>query len=48
MLVWTSTKRRSRLRTGRNQCSGARSANWYIVFRFESGDVKDVDLTDYH
>jgi proteic killer suppression protein len=24
------------------------SGNWRIVFRFEDGDVSDVDLTDYH
>ena len=24
------------------------SGNWRIVFRFEKGDVFDVDLTDYH
>ena len=24
------------------------SGNWRIVFRFEDGDVCDVDLTDYH
>ncbi len=24
------------------------SANWRIVFRFEDGDVCDVDLIDYH
>ena len=24
------------------------SANWRIVFRFEDGDVYDIDLTDYH
>ena len=23
-------------------------ANWRIVFRFEDGDVTDVDLIDYH
>ena len=23
-------------------------ANWRIVFRFEDGDVYDVDLIDYH
>jgi len=23
-------------------------ANWRIIFRFESGDAFDVDLTDYH
>ncbi len=23
-------------------------ANWRIVFRFENGDVTDVDLVDYH
>jgi proteic killer suppression protein len=23
-------------------------ANWRIVFRFEGGDVHDVDFTDYH
>ena len=23
-------------------------ANWRIVFRFEDGDVYDVDLVDYH
>ena len=23
-------------------------ANWRITFRFEHGDVYDVDLTDYH
>ena len=23
-------------------------ANWLIVFRFQDGDVWDVDLTDYH
>ena len=24
------------------------SANWRIVFRFEEGDVYDVDFVDYH
>ena len=24
------------------------SGNWRIIFRFEEGDVYDVDLTDYH
>ena len=24
------------------------SGNWRIVFRFEGGDVYDVDLVDYH
>lgn len=24
------------------------SANWRIVFRFETGDAFDVDLADYH
>ena len=24
------------------------SANWRIIFRFENGDVFDVDLIDYH
>lgn len=24
------------------------TGNWRIVFRFEKGDVFDVDLTDYH
>ena len=24
------------------------SANWRIVFRFEDGRVRDVDLVDYH
>lgn len=24
------------------------SGNWRIVFRFEGGDVFDVDLVDYH
>ena len=24
------------------------SANWRIVFRFEDGNVTDVDLIDYH
>ena len=23
-------------------------ANWRIIFRFEKGDVTDVDLIDYH
>ena len=23
-------------------------ANWRIIFRFESADVSDVELTDYH
>jgi proteic killer suppression protein len=23
-------------------------ANWRIIFRFENGDVTDVDLLDYH
>lgn len=23
-------------------------ANWRIVFRFEDGDCRDVDLVDYH
>ena len=24
------------------------SGNWRIIFRFEAGDVRDVDLVDYH
>lgn len=24
------------------------TANWRIVFRFENGDIHDVDLIDYH
>ena len=24
------------------------SANWRVVFRFEDGDVVDVDFVDYH
>ena len=24
------------------------SANWRVIFRFEAGDVCDVDLVDYH
>ena len=24
------------------------SGNWRVVFRFEEGDVLDVDLVDYH
>jgi proteic killer suppression protein len=24
------------------------SGNWRIVFRFENGDARDVDLIDYH
>lgn len=24
------------------------SANWRIVFRFESGDATDIDYVDYH
>jgi toxin HigB-1 len=24
------------------------SGNWRIVFRFENGDMHDVDLVDYH
>jgi len=23
-------------------------ANWRIIFRFEGGDVWDLELTDYH
>jgi proteic killer suppression protein len=23
-------------------------ANWRVIFKFEGGDVTDVDLTDYH
>ncbi|MDB5507492.1 MAG: hypothetical protein JWR75_2130 [Devosia sp.] len=23
-------------------------ANWRIIFRFENGEAKDVDLVDYH
>ena len=23
-------------------------ANWRVIFRFEEGDVNDVDLIDYH
>jgi proteic killer suppression protein len=23
-------------------------ANWRVIFRFEAGDVTDVDLIDYH
>jgi proteic killer suppression protein len=28
--------------------SVAVSGNWRIVFRFDAGDVLDVDLVDYH
>lgn len=24
------------------------SGNWRIIFRFENGDARDVDLVDYH
>ena len=24
------------------------SGNWRIIFRFEDGDARDVDLVDYH
>lgn len=24
------------------------SANWHLVFRFEDGNVHDLDLVDYH
>lgn len=24
------------------------SGNWRVIFRFEEGDVLDVDYTDYH
>ena len=24
------------------------SGNWRIIFRFEAGNVRDVDLVDYH
>jgi len=24
------------------------SGNWRVVFRFEGGEVVDVDLVDYH
>ena len=24
------------------------SGNWRVIFRFEDGDVSDVDLIDYH
>ena len=24
------------------------SANWRVIFRFENGDVTDVDYLDYH
>ena len=24
------------------------SSNWRIIFRYERGDIYDVDLTDYH
>ena len=24
------------------------SGNWRVIFRFEAGDVYDVDLVDYH
>jgi len=23
-------------------------ANWRVIFRFDGGDVRDVDLVDYH
>jgi proteic killer suppression protein len=29
-------------------CSVTVRANWRIIFRFEDGDVYDVDLLDYH
>jgi toxin HigB-1 len=32
---------------GRPQAVTVR-ANWRVVFRFESGDARDVDLIDYH
>ena len=28
--------------------AGDVSANWRILFRFEGGHARDVDLTDYH
>lgn len=38
-----------RLRGDRDgQWSVTVSANWRVVFRFEDGDVHDVDLVDYH
>ena len=38
-----------RLRGARNDTWSVRvSANWRITFRFEGGDVSDVDLVDYH
>ena len=24
------------------------SGNWRVIFRFEAGNVRDVDLVDYH
>ncbi|MDE2058262.1 MAG: type II toxin-antitoxin system RelE/ParE family toxin [candidate division NC10 bacterium] len=29
-------------------CSVSVRANWRVIFRFEEGDVYDVDLIDYH
>ena len=38
-----------RLRGDRKEFWSIRiSANWRIVFRFDGGDVYDVDLIDYH
>lgn len=28
--------------------TGSVSGNWRVIFRFEDGDVFDVDLIDYH
>jgi proteic killer suppression protein len=38
-----------RLKGDRNEeWSISVSGNWRITFRFENGDVRDVDLEDYH
>lgn len=52
----TSMARINRREYGLHRLTGDRSglwavtvsANWRIVFRFEDGDVYDVNLIDYH
>ena len=45
----TSSTNASPLPRGRaGQWSVRVSGNWRVVFRFEEGEVVDVDLVDYH
>ena len=47
-LIRTDLRERVEVMMAQLDVAGTVNANWRIIFRFEHGDVYDVDLTDYH